>query len=114
MTEFVAWNGVGFGLMCVAAWLVTRDGKYRFLEIALGIAVLGNVVGHLLGSLVTWTYSPGLVTALTIWMPLGMVRLRRAYRAATHKSRRVGLYLGVAVLLVTLSVIAWGGLARHL
>jgi hypothetical protein len=53
-TEFVAWNAVAFGLMCVAAWLVSRDRKYRFLEIALGIAVLANVVGHVLGSLVKW------------------------------------------------------------
>ena len=109
--EFVTWNALAFGLMCVAAWLVSRDAKHRFIEIALSIAVLANVVVHVLASLATWTYSPGVVTAITIWMPLGLVRLRHAHEAATRRGRLAGVCLGVAVLLVTLGVIVWTSVA---
>ena len=106
--EFVGWNAFAFGLMCAGAWLVSRDPKFRFVDIALAIAVLGNVVAHVLGSLATWTYSPGLITAVVVWIPLGAVRLRNAYETATRKARLAGLYLGVAVVLVTLAIVALG------
>jgi hypothetical protein len=103
--EFVAWNAFALVLMCVGASLVSRDPKFRFIEVALAVAVLGNVVAHLLGSLLTWTYSPGLVTAVLIWAPFGALRLRSAVRASTHYARIVGASLGFAVVLVTLAVV---------
>jgi hypothetical protein len=108
--EFVAWNAFALALMCVAAWLVSRDSKFRFIEIALGIAVLGNVVAHVLASLVTWTYSPGLITGILVWTPLGIARVRRALQASTQKARTAGTYLGVAVVLMTLVIVAFGAL----
>jgi multisubunit Na+/H+ antiporter MnhF subunit len=104
--EFVAWNAFAFVLMCLAAWLVSRESRFRFIEIALALAVLGNVSAHLLGSLMTWTYSPGLITAVFIWMPLGAVRLRSALGASTHTARIAGACLGLAVVLATLAVVA--------
>ena len=104
-TEFVAWNAFALVLMCVAAWLVSRDPKFRFIEVALAVAVLGNVVAHLVGSLLTWTYSPGLVTAVVIWAPFGALRLRSAVGASTHYARIGGASLGFAVVLVTLAVV---------
>jgi hypothetical protein len=89
----------------VGAALVSRDPKFRFIEVALAVAVLGNVVAHLLGSLLTWTYSPGLVTAALIRAPFGAVRLRSAVRESTHYARIVGASLCFAVVLVTLAVV---------
>lgn len=109
-TEFVAWNAFAFALMCVGAWLVSRDPKFRFIEIALALAVLGNVVAHLLASLVTWTYSPGLITGILIWLPVGLVRLRSARHASSHKGRTAGTYLGITVAFITVVVLAYGTL----
>jgi hypothetical protein len=104
--EFVAWNVFALVLMIVAAWLVSRDPKFRFIEIALAIAVLGNVVAHVLGSLITWTYSPGLVTGVCLWIPFGVVRLRRAWAASRRTARLAGMYLGLSVVFVSLVVVA--------
>lgn len=106
--QFVAWNVFALVLMCVGAWLVSRNSKFRFLEIALAVAVLGNVVAHVLGSLVTWTYSPGLITAVLVWAPVGTIRLRSAYRASPPRGRRAGVYMGVTAVLVTVAVVAFG------
>lgn len=103
--EFVAWNAFAFVLMCVAAWLISRDAKFRFIEIALALAVLGNVAAHAVGSLVTWTYSPGLITALAVWSPLGLRRLRSARSASTRRARRAGTYIGIATVLITYIVL---------
>ena len=106
--EFIAWNMLALGLMCVSAWLVNRDPKFRFLEIALAIAVLGNVAAHVIASLLTGTYSPGLVTGTFVWLPLSVVRLRRARGLSTRRARRAGMYLGLAVVVITMAVVARG------
>ena len=111
--EFIVWNAAAFGLMCVGATLVSAAGRFRFVEIALSIAVLGNVAAHAIGSVATWTYSPGLITGLAVWLPLGIVRLRDAQHAVTRKGRIAGWWLGIAVVLVTLAVLALGRADGH-
>ena len=108
--EFVAWNALALALMCVGAWLVSRDPKFRFIEIALSIAVLGNVVAHALASAVSWTYSPGLITGIVMWIPLGTVRLRIARKATSLRARVAGTYLGIGVVLMTVVVLALNAL----
>jgi hypothetical protein len=106
--EFVAWNAFALALMCVGAWLVSQDPKFRFIEIALAIAVLGNVVAHMLGSLITWTYSPGLLTGVFVWIPFTVVRLQKAWAGSRRKARVAGTFLGLSVVLVSLAVVAAG------
>jgi hypothetical protein len=106
--QFLAWNACAFALMCVGALLVGRDARFRFIDVALATAVLGNVAAHVAASLVTWTYSPGVVTGLGVWMPLAVLRLPRAYRASTPRARRAAGFLGITVVLVTLAILFYG------
>jgi Protein of unknown function with HXXEE motif len=112
-SEFIAWNVFALGLMCVGVWLVSRNAKFRFIEIALAVAVLGNGLAHVLVSLVTGTYSPGLVTGVVVWTPLSVVCLRDANEAVTRKARLAGLYLGLGVVLVTVAVVAFRTRISH-
>jgi hypothetical protein len=104
--EFVAWNAFAFALMCGGAWLVSRDPKFRFIEIALAVAVLGNVLAHVLGSLMTRTHSPGLLTAVALWIPVGVYSLQRAWAVSTRKARIAGVYIGLSIVLVTMAAVA--------
>jgi hypothetical protein len=111
--QFIAWNAVAFGLMCIGATLVSRTPRFRFVEIALAIAVLGNVATHVLGSLATWTYSPGLITSVCIWSPLGVIRLKSANEASTRRARHAGIYIGLSVVVITLVVVTFGTIFRR-
>jgi hypothetical protein len=111
--EFTAWSTLALGLTCLGAWLVSRDSTFRFIEIALAIAVLGNVAMHVFASLLTWTYSPGLVSGVLIWIPLGAMRLRSARRRSTRRGRIAGVYLGLSVVLITMAVVAVGASASR-
>jgi hypothetical protein len=104
--EFVAWSALALSLMCLGAWLASRDSKFRFIEIALAVAVLGNVLTHVLGSLTTRTYSPGLLTGVALWIPVGVYSLQRAWAVSTRKARIVGVYIGLSVVLVTMAAVA--------
>jgi multisubunit Na+/H+ antiporter MnhF subunit len=105
--EFVAWNAFAFALICLGALLVSRHARFRFIEIAMAIAVLGNVAAHVIGSLVTWTYSPGLITGVFAWIPLASVRLQIAFRASSHRGRVAGTCIGVFVTVVILASELW-------
>jgi hypothetical protein len=115
--EFVAWNAFAFALICLGALLVSRHARFRFIEIAMAIAVLGNVAAHVIGSLATWTYSPGLITAVFAWIPLASVRLQTACRASSRRGRFAGTCVGVFVTVVVLAVLAselWNRADEHL
>jgi hypothetical protein len=47
------------------------------------------------------------ITALVLWCPLGVIRLRSARDAFTTLGQRAGTYIGVAVVLVTLIVVGF-------
>jgi hypothetical protein len=58
--------------------IIAAFSRLRLIEIAMSIAVLGNALFHAAAAAGTVSYSPGLVTALLLWIPLGVVRLRRS------------------------------------
>jgi len=104
--EFVVWNAFGLMLVCVGAALVTHHARFRWVEIALSIGILGNVAAHIAATLLTQTYSPGLISGLVIWLPLGAVRLAAAYRFCSGRGRTAGVALGLSAVVITLAVLA--------
>jgi hypothetical protein len=106
--EFLVWNAFALTLVCVGAVLVTAHPRFRWIEIALSIAILGNVAGHVIASVLTQTYSPGLISGVLIWVPVGIMRLSAAFPLSSSRGRTAGVGLGVAVVLGTLAVLAWG------
>jgi hypothetical protein len=103
--EFVAWNAFALAAMCAGALLVSRYRRFRYIEIGLAIAVLGNVAAHVIGSLATLTYSPGLITGVLVWIPLGWFRLRTVFGHSSRRARVAGICIGVFVTAVILTVL---------
>jgi hypothetical protein len=60
---------------------------------------------HVFASILTWTYSPGLVSGVLILIPLGALRLQGAWRASTRRGYIAGVYLGLSVVLITIGVV---------
>jgi hypothetical protein len=75
-------NVFAFGLLCLGAWLVTCDARLRWVEIAIAVALAGNAVGHVVGSAITWAYSPGLATGVLLWVPVSIARGVTAFRTS--------------------------------
>src|SRR5678815_2027521 len=69
-SQFLFLNAVFWLLMVTAVVVVRTRSSQAWLVITLA-AVLGiNAAVHLLGSIVTATYSPGTVTAVLLYVPL--------------------------------------------
>jgi hypothetical protein len=104
--QFLIWNALALLLMAAGVWLAVRFRHLRWLLLAYGVAFTLNALSHLAASLYTVSYSPGLLTGLLLWLPLGALTLTRFRKTLTRRGRRAGLLAGLVmhcvVLLLTL------------
>ncbi len=70
------------------------SGVGAWVAPALGLIGTANGLGHLAGSVVTRSYSPGAVSGACLWAPLGLVALRRSRRALPRHTWRRGVVIG--------------------
>ncbi len=104
---FVAVNLVFEAAMVAAVRGATRPappagapadgGAGAWVAPALGLIGTANGLGHLAGSVVTRSYSPGAVSGACLWAPLGLVALRRSQRAVPRRDWRRGIMLGAFI-----------------
>lgn len=104
MTGFLLANGLALAAMVAGAWLAARPGGGWALA-ALGAAVLTNAVFHLAGTAAMRSLSPGTVTAVLLWVPLGAAAIAHALRHARRREVALGIAVGfVAHGAVTLAI----------
>jgi hypothetical protein len=93
--NFLSWNGGALVMMMVGIVLVLKTKSYRWLLVSFGSVVLINGLVHAIASVVTRSYSPGLISGLLLFIPLGAITLTRARRQVNRRTFRAGLIVGV-------------------
>ena len=94
---FVVINAVAFAAMLAATRSATLREAHGWMVIAIATIALTNGVWHVLGSLVTGTYSPGLFTGVVVYMPLGQLTLLRAWHQTPQPFFVRGLLWGLGI-----------------
>jgi len=108
MGEFLLWNAVALVLMSASIVLTIRFKSFGWLLLAYGTAFLLNALSHLSASFYTTSYSPGLVSSLLLWLPLGALTLLRFRTTLSRRSRRAGLLVGLLIHCIVLSLTLLG------
>ena len=83
---FLAANVILWLAMAVAVVWVLRSAASAWVVVALATIVLINSVPYFLGTVLTCSYSPGLISAAVLWFPLRLV----TFRANVGAHSRVG------------------------
>ena len=94
LNNFLSWNGGALFVMTMGVAFVLKSKSYRWLLVSFGTTMLINGFAHAVGSVATLSYSPGLVSGLLLFVPLGLVTLRRARASVNRRSFRAGVILG--------------------
>lgn len=94
LDNFLSWNGGAWVMMVVGVVLVLTTKSYRWLLVSFGTVVLINGLVHAGASLVTWSYSPGLVSGLLLFIPLGAITLLRARKNINRRTFQAGVIVG--------------------
>jgi len=103
--DFYLANGL-LWLAMVAAISLFRTGRpVIWLLAALGSIVTVNGIGHLVGTIMVRIYSPGLVTGVVLWVPLGLFALWRTRTVGPMGVWYSGVFSGV-VLMVCVGLLA--------
>lgn len=102
-TQFLTVNAALLVVMTIAVLSVRSFSTDGWLVVALAVIVSVNGIGHLAGTLVTRSYSPGLATGLGLWTPLGIYTLIRTVPALPATQLWIGVAAGLVIqALVTL------------
>jgi len=104
--QFLLWNVCALLLMSASIILTMRYKRLRPLLLAYGMSILLNALSHLIISIYTISYSPGMLSGLLLWVPLGALTLLRFGKTLSRRARRAGLLVGAlmhcVVILLTL------------
>ena len=96
-TQFLVLNGAFWLLMVVAVIAIRARTSLAWLVATLA-AILGiNAALHLLGSLVTRTYSPGSITAAFLYVPLVLYAFRQVLPRIARGTALRAVVLGAAI-----------------
>lgn len=107
--RFLVWNALALLLMTAGVALTLRFRHLRWLLLAYGVAFLLNALTHLAASLYTNSYSPGLLSGLLLWLPLGAHALLSYRKTLSRRGRRAGLVIGLSMHAAVLALTLWGG-----
>ena len=88
---FIGINAVAMALLVLAIHAATGDESKGWLAITIAAVFLINTVSHVAGSLLTRSYSPGLFSAVVLYVPLGSLTMIRAFDQAPQSEIRRGV-----------------------
>ena len=106
--ELIVSNAAGLLVMTIGVELVSRSAKWRWVLTALAGIVLANFLLHTIGSTISRSYSPGLITSGLLWFPLGLFTLSIEWRRAARSTFVKGLIAMAAFHVLLIAAIAGG------
>jgi len=106
--QFLRWNALALLLMTAGVILTLRFRHLRWLLLAYGVAFLLNALSHLFASLYTVSYSPGLLSGLLLWLPLGAWTLLGLSKTLSRRGRRAGVLVGLLMHCIVVALTLLG------
>ena len=95
--DFILINGVGLFVFSVFS-LSYIFNKYKPILVALGTLVFANGLIHLLLSIFTFSYSPGIISGVVLFIPLGIIIFKKILPQLREVEKIVAIAIGVFVL----------------
>jgi hypothetical protein len=88
---FLAINAIAMVLLILGVRAASRAESAGWVAVTIATIVLINTVSHVAGSLLTRSYSPGLFSAVVLYVPLGWLTMIRAADQASRATLTRGV-----------------------
>jgi hypothetical protein len=98
-------NGCALVLIVAAIRAAVRDAQNGWMAVAIATIVLTNAAAHVAGTALTRSYSPGVISAIVLYVPLGTLTMIRAIDQVPphHLTRGVGIGLALHALVFVIA-----------
>jgi hypothetical protein len=90
-------NGLALVLLVAGIRAAIQTDRYGWIAVAMATIVLVNTCAHAAGALLTGAYSPGLISAVVLYVPLGSLALIRAVDHAPRAQLLRGIAAGLMI-----------------
>ncbi len=95
--RFIVVNSIAAPAFLLGAVLAITKPAWHWFIVTFGTVVLVNGLLHVLGSIGTGSYSPGVITGSALYLPLGIVALRLGRTRSPETTFWVAAAVGVAI-----------------
>ena len=95
--DFILINGVGLFVFTAFA-LSYIFNKNNLILVAMGTLVFVNGIIHLLLSILTFSYSPGAISGVVLFVPLGIIIFMKILPKLRESERIMAIGIGIFVL----------------
>jgi hypothetical protein len=90
-------NGVALVLVVAGIRAAIREDTHGWIAVTVATIVLVNTLAHAAGAGLTGSYSPGLISAVVLYVPLGSLAMIRAIDQAPRAQLIRGIVTGLAI-----------------
>jgi len=104
INDFIFINAIAFGILFLFAITYTFWNANNMILLAIGTLFFVNGIIHLLASLYTLSYVPGIVTGLVIYIPLGLVVFKKIVPLLSEKQAVLGISIGILIQFVVMAI----------
>jgi len=95
--RFLVAQAIGFALVIVGIILARRLNFVGMMMVILMMTMLGNALTHTYNAVLARGYNPGLLSAVFIWLPLGLFALVRFFRTTTRTKYWIAIAIGIGI-----------------
>ena len=97
--DFIVINGVGLLVLTLFS-LSYFFNKKNVILVTLGTLVFVNGMTHIMLSIFTYSYSPGTITSIVLFIPLGILVFKRLLPKLTPLEKIISIGVGIIILLI--------------
>jgi len=106
-SRFLIVQAIGVVLMAASILIAKRLNFRNGMAVILGATIFGNAATHIVSSLRTFKYEPGLLSSILIWVPLGLCTILYFRRQVLNAKRfwisiAIGIGINVVIAIITL------------
>ena len=105
--RFILLNGIVWPLVAILTVVAVRRPSWSWLLTSIATVLVVNAAFHSLASIVTSTYSPGAITGLCLYLPVGGYALLDGRRRLPPGGFGWAVLLGVAAHVAVVVVARW-------
>lgn len=101
---FLVINGIALVLLITGIRAAVRSDRYGWIAVAVATVALVNTLVHAAGAALTGSYSPGLISAVVFYVPLGSLAIVRALDHAPPVQVARGVIAGLIIHAIVFGV----------
>ena len=95
--RFLVAQAIGFSLVTIGIIVARRKNFPAMMLLILSTTLLGNTLTHSFDALRAFTYNPGLLSSVLIWLPLGIFALTGLKRYQSPRRYWLAIAIGVGI-----------------